>query len=86
LSSATSSAEAIYLALIQLVSESSFVSSASYTTKTSANIDSASSVVANARYKWENEADTSESWTDTTDQSETWTTVSDQSESWTTVN
>ena len=86
LSSISSSAVCDYSALIQLNAESSFISSVSYTTKTSANIDSISILVANARYKWENETDTSESWTDITDQSETWTTVIDQSESWTRVN
>jgi hypothetical protein len=42
----------------------------------SAVIIDSSSVVINARKKWENEADTSETWTPIEDVSESWTTVS----------
>jgi hypothetical protein len=48
-----------------------------------ANIATALTFSASARYKWEDEPDTPEVWTDISDTSETWTDVADQTATWT---
>jgi hypothetical protein len=45
-------------------------------------IISLSTMVVNARLKWEDENDTAETWSAISDNAETWTPISDQSETW----
>jgi hypothetical protein len=54
-------------------------------TKSSSTIGGASSIIAQAVLKWQQNADTAEVWTAVPDTSEIWTPVSDTGETWSRV-
>lgn len=53
-----------------------------YKLSASASINIVSAVSSTAKYKWENEQDTSETWTTVSDTAEGWTVIPDTPETW----
>ena len=70
---------------VLIVGESSVVIFTNRITSSSSTMAGASSIIAQAVLKWQQNADTAEVWTEVPDTSEIWTPVSDTGETWSRV-